>query len=82
MVHGLDHQRIALRPVVAPAGDQADAHGVSAGHEPETVVLDLMNPIEGRTGAWSAGDGRQGSMKLAQSADKLLRKSSIDVPLI
>ena len=31
-------------------------------------------------GGLSAGDGRQGSMKLALSADKRLRSSSIDMP--
>ena len=45
MVHGLDHERVALRPVVAPAGDQPDAHRVAPGHEPEAVVLDLVNPV-------------------------------------
>ena len=39
VVHGLGHQRITGRPVVAPAGDQPDAHRVAAGHEPETAVL-------------------------------------------
>jgi hypothetical protein len=45
VVQGLDHQRIALRPIVAPAGDQPDAHGVAPGHEPEAIVLDLVNPV-------------------------------------
>ena len=48
--HGLDHKRAALRPVVAPAGDQPDAHRVAAGHQPEAVVLDLVNPTRG--GRW------------------------------
>ena len=39
VIHGLDHKRVALRPVVAPAGDQPDAHRVAAGHQPETAVL-------------------------------------------
>ena len=59
MVHGLDHERIALRPVVAPAGDQPDAHGVAAGHEPVAVVLDLVNPVGAGRGlvgwGWEAG---------------------------
>ena len=29
VVHGLNHERIALRPVVAAACDQADADGIS-----------------------------------------------------
>ena len=45
VIHGLDHKRVALRPVVAPAGDQPDAHGIAAGHQPEAVVLDLVNPV-------------------------------------
>jgi len=45
VIHGLDHKRVALRPVVAPAGDQPDAHRVAAGHQPEAVVLDLVNPV-------------------------------------
>ena len=44
-VHGLGHQRIALRPVIAAPGDEPDAHGIAAGHEPEAVVLDLVNPV-------------------------------------
>ena len=45
VIHGLDHERVAGRPVVAPAGNQPDAHGIAAGHEPEPVVLDLVNPV-------------------------------------
>ena len=45
VVHGLGHQRIVLRPVIAALGDEPDAHGIAAGHEPETVVLDLMDPV-------------------------------------
>ena len=58
VVHGLGHQRIALRPIVAPAGDQPDAHGIAAGHQPEAVVLDLVNPV-GPGGRTIGGDGRQ-----------------------
>ena len=45
VVHSLDDERIARRPVVTPTGDQPDAHGVATGHEPEAVVLDLVNPV-------------------------------------
>ena len=45
VVHGLDHERIALRPVLAVAGNQPDAHGVAPGYKPEAVVLDLVNPV-------------------------------------
>ena len=41
----LRHQRIALRPVIAPAADQSDAHRIAPGHQPEAVVLDLLNPV-------------------------------------
>jgi len=58
-VHSLGHQRITGRPVVAPAGDQPDAHGIAAGHQPEAVVLDLVNPIGAGRGLvgrrWEAG---------------------------
>ena len=67
VVHGLRHQRIALRPVVAPAGDQPDAYRIAPGQQPETVVLDLVNPVGAGRGlagwGWEAG-----SMKLARSA--------------
>ena len=81
MVHGLGHQRVALRPVVAPAGDQPDAHRVAPGHEPEAVVLDLVNPVGAgrRLVGWG---GRQGSMKLARSAARRLRIRSINMRLI
>ena len=45
VVHGLGHQRIALRPVIAALGDEPDAHGIASGHQPEAVVLDLVNPV-------------------------------------
>ena len=45
MVHSLDHERIAGRPVIAPAGNQPDANGIATGHEPIAVVLDLVNPV-------------------------------------
>jgi hypothetical protein len=81
VVHSLNHERVALRPVVAHAGDEPDAHGVAPGHEPKPIVLDLVNPVEAGRGL-SAGDGRHGSMKLARSADKRLRIRSINIPLI
>jgi hypothetical protein len=45
VVHGLNDQREARRPVMTAPGDQPDAHGVPAGHEPEAVVLDLVNLV-------------------------------------
>jgi hypothetical protein len=81
VVHRLDHQRIALRPVVASARDEPYADRVSPGHEPVAVVLDLVNQLEPDGGLW-AGDERQGSMKLARSAASRARISSTDMPLI
>jgi hypothetical protein len=40
VVNGLDHERVALRPVVAPAGDQPNAHRIAPGHEPKPIVLE------------------------------------------
>ena len=57
VVHGLDHERVAVRPVVAPAGDQPDAHGVATGHQPEDVVLDLVNPVGAGRGLVGGGTG-------------------------
>jgi hypothetical protein len=65
----------------ASSGDQPDAHRIASGHEPVAVVLDFMNPVE-PDGGLSAGDGRQGSMKLVRSADKRLRIRSINMTLI
>ena len=60
-VHGLGHQRIALRPVIAALGDEPDAHGIAAGHQPEAVVLDLVNPIGAGRGlvGWGLGRGHE-----------------------
>ena len=44
VVHGLDHQREAVRPAIAAPGNQADAAGISTGHQPIAIVLDLVNP--------------------------------------
>jgi hypothetical protein len=69
VVHGLDHQRIALRPVVAPAGDQPDAHRIAPGHQPEAVVLDLLNPVGVERGL--VGWGRQAGLKIATLIDPI-----------
>ena len=62
MVHGLDHEREALRPVIAAPGDQPDADGISPRHKAIAVVLNLMNPV-GAGRRTVGGDGRHGSMK-------------------
>ena len=81
VVHGLDHQRVALRPVVAPAGDQPDAHGVAPGHQPEAVVLDLVNPVGAGRGL--VGGGREAGLDEARPVGgKRLRIRSINMPLI
>src|SRR5258706_15677083 len=59
-VDGLDDQREAARPVVAVAGEQADAGRVAAGHQPIAVVLDLVNPV--RAARWSFGGGWEGGL--------------------
>ena len=72
VVHGLRHQRVALRPVVAPAGDQPDAHGSrrrSAGNRQVLLRRIQFSPA----GGFGAGEGRHGSMKLARSAARRLR---------
>ena len=45
VVHGLDHEREAVRPVVAAPGNQPDADGIAPRHQPVAVVLDLMQPV-------------------------------------
>ena len=45
MVHGLDHERKAVRPVIAAPGDQPDADGIPTRHKAIAVVLNLMNPV-------------------------------------
>ena len=45
VVHGLDHEREAVRPVIAAPGDQPDADGISTRHKAIAVVLNLMNPV-------------------------------------
>jgi hypothetical protein len=45
VVHRLGHQWIALRPDIAAPDDEPDAHGVAACHQPDAVVLDLVNPV-------------------------------------
>ena len=61
MVHSLDHQRIASCPVIAVASDKPDAHRVAPGHEPEAVVLDLVNPVRPSRRLW--GGGKQAGLK-------------------
>ena len=60
MIHGLDHEREAVRPVVAPAGDQPDADRIAAGHQPVAVVLDLVNPVG--AGRRSVGGRREAGL--------------------
>ena len=48
-VHGIGDRRIALRPVVTIAGHQPDAGAVTAGDQPETVMLDLVQPSPRRS---------------------------------
>jgi CheY-like chemotaxis protein len=45
VVHGLYDQGEPVGPVIAASGDEPDAHGIAARHQPVAVVLDLMNPV-------------------------------------
>ncbi len=47
LVHGLDDERVAGRPVMPVPGQQPDAdrHGIAPRHQPIAVVLDLMHPV-------------------------------------
>jgi hypothetical protein len=53
MVHRLDHQREAVRPVIAASSDEPDADGISPRHKAIAVVLNLMNPV--CAGRWTVG---------------------------
>lgn len=55
-------------PIVAPTGDQPDAHGATPSREAVAVVLDLVNP-SGPGRRLSAGEGRQGSIKPEREVD-------------
>jgi hypothetical protein len=48
---------------MAVAGEQPDADGVASGHQPVTVVLDLVDPA--RTYGRSLGSGRQARLNEA-----------------
>ena len=54
VVHGLDHQRKAIRPVVAVPGQQPDANEISTRHQPIAVVLDLVE-VESHAGTNDVG---------------------------
>ena len=68
MVYRLDNQGVARCPIVPVPGQQPDPdrQGIASGHQPITVVLDLMHPVRpGRrllARRWQAGldNGRQG----------------------
>ena len=66
MVYRLDNQGVAGEPVIAIACEQPNPDGITAGHQPIAVVLDLMHPVRpGRrliARRWQAGldNGRQG----------------------
>src|SRR4029078_4784331 len=68
-------QGIALRPVVPPAGDQPDAYRIAPGQQPETVVLDLVNPVGAGRGLAGWGWGA-GSIKSARCAGESAHGSS------
>ena len=41
---GIDDGREAVGPVIAVAGEAADAHAIPAHHQPVAVVLDFVDP--------------------------------------
>ena len=59
VVHGFDHQREAVGPVITSPGDKPDADCISTRHQPVAVVLDLVNPTGPRRRmvgrGWQAG---------------------------
>ena len=68
MVHGLDHEWVAVRPVVAVACQQTNADGIAPSHHAIAVVLDPSIQLARRRRL--DGDGRRGSMKPA-GADRV-----------
>ena len=64
--------------VVPTADDQPNAHGVAPGHEPVTVVLDLVNPVRARGGLVGRGWDAHGSTKPATVA-RSVRKDREDM---
>ena len=65
MVHGLDHERKAVGPVIAAPGNQPDADGISPRHKAIAVVLNLMNPVG--AGRRTVGGGRQARLDETQN---------------
>jgi hypothetical protein len=69
-----------LNPIDAHVGSRLRVRrmmlGIAPRHEPEAVVVDLVNPVGARRGL-SAGEGRHGSMKPARSTARRLRIRSM-----
>jgi hypothetical protein len=59
---GRSDGRIALRPVIAAAGEQPHSLALAAYDQPIAVVFDLMHPV-GPEGGLAARVGMQASMK-------------------
>ena len=72
-----DDQRKALGEVVAVAGDKPDTGSVAPCHEPEAIVLDLVNPVGPARRHFGRGR-RQGSInptrRLLRSRNKTMAK--------
>ena len=73
VVHGLDDERKAARPIVAAPRDQPDADRTAPGHEPETVVLDLVDPVRARRRAV----GRRREARLDETQNSRHRVTNI-----
>ena len=52
MVHGLRHERVVLRPVVAQPAVEPHPRAVLAGNDPEAVMLDFMQPDAAGGRSW------------------------------
>ena len=74
VVHGLDDERKAARPIVAAPRDQPDADRTAPGHEPETVVLDLVDPVRARRRAV----GRRREARLDETQNSRHRVTNIN----
>jgi hypothetical protein len=57
MVQGRDDRGVAVRPLVRVSREKPDASRISPRHQPEAVVLDLVNPVRSRRRLLGAGRG-------------------------
>ena len=65
---GLDDGREAVGPVIAVAGEAADAQAIPAHHKPAAVMLDLVDPQ--RAGGWPVCFGGLAGVDEASGAEQ------------